>query len=56
VHPLRLRNCDLLLNVLDAGPTSAHEELLSDDERNTPEPTRAEAFAGEKPVSHIAAR
>ena len=56
MHPLRLHNCDSLVNVLDAGPTSPREELLSDDERDTPAPTRTDAFVSEKSVSHIAAR
>jgi hypothetical protein len=30
-------------------------ESLSDDERGTAEPTRTDAFIGEKSVSHIAA-
>ena len=55
-HPLRQRNCNLLLNVLDAGPTSPREDLLSDAERDTPEPTRTDAFVSEKAVSNIAAR
>ena len=53
---LRLRNCNSLVSALDAGPTWPREELLSDDERGTAEPTRTDAFVGEKSVSHIAAR
>jgi hypothetical protein len=54
-HPLRLRNCNSLVNALDAAPTSPREELLSDDERGTPEPTRTDAFVSEKSVSDFAA-
>jgi hypothetical protein len=56
VQSLRVHNCHSLVNVLDAGPPSPHEELLSDDEHDTPEPTRTDAFVGEKSVSRIAAR
>ena len=56
VHPLRLRNCNSPVNVLDAGPTSPREELLSDDERDRrsrPAPMRSSARSQ---VSHIVAR
>jgi hypothetical protein len=56
VHPLRLDSCSYLVNVLDAGPTSPREEHLSDDERDPSEPTRTEAYASDKSVSHNAAR
>jgi len=51
-----VRNSNSLVNAPDAGLTSPHEELLSDDERGTPELTRTDVFVSEKSVSHIAAR
>ena len=56
MHPLRQHSCNSLVNVLDTGPTSPREELLSDVERGTPEPTRTDAFVSAKLVSHVAAR
>ena len=56
-RPLRQRNNNLLINVLDAGATSPCENSSTAiDEFNTPDPTRAEAFVSEKSVPHIAAR
>jgi len=49
-------NCYSLVNVIDARPPSPHEELLSNDEDDTPEPTGTDAFVGEKPVARNAAR
>jgi hypothetical protein len=56
VHPLGLRNCNSLVNALDAGLFSPLGKLLSEDERGTPEPIPTDAFVSEKSVSHIAAR
>ena len=54
MHPLREYNCNLLVKSW-SGQLRA-KELLSDDQLDPPEATLTEAFAGEKSVSHIAAR
>jgi hypothetical protein len=55
VHLLRLRICDPLVNVLDAGPTPPREELLSDDQCDPPATTLTDSFASDKSELHIAA-